>query len=79
MLQLATLTLTYNAVMEKQKAIKLAGSQVKLAAILGVSQAAISQWGEDVPMMRIYQLKTLKPEWFVNEPTKLPPPVVETT
>ena len=79
MLQLATLTLTYNAVMEKQKAIKLAGSQVKLAAILGVSQAAISQWGEDVPMMRIYQLKTLKPEWFVNEPTKVPPPVVETT
>jgi hypothetical protein len=58
--------------MEKQKAIKLAGSQVKLAALLGVSQAAISQWGEDVPMMRIYQLKTLKPEWFVNEPTKLP-------
>lgn len=79
MLQLATLTLTYNAVMEKQKAIKLAGSQVKLAAILGVSQAAISQWGEDVPMMRIYQLKTLKPEWFVNEPLKLPAHVVETT
>jgi hypothetical protein len=65
--------------MEKQKAIKLAGSQIKLAAILGVSQAAISQWGQDVPMMRIYQLKTLKPEWFVDEPTKLPPPVVETT
>jgi hypothetical protein len=62
--------------MEKQKAIKLAGSQVKLAALLGVSQAAISQWGEDVPVMRIYQLKTLKPEWFLNEPTKLPPVVV---
>jgi hypothetical protein len=58
--------------MEKRKAIKLAGSQVKLAALLGVSQAAISQWGEDVPVMRIYQLKTLKPEWFLNEPTKLP-------
>jgi hypothetical protein len=63
---------TYTWRMEKQKAIKLAGSQVKLAALLGVSQAAISQWGEDVPVMRIYQLKTLKPEWFVNEPTKLP-------
>jgi len=78
LLQLATLTLAYNAVMEKQKAIKLAGSQIKLAAILGVSQAAISQWGQDVPMMRIYQLKTLKPEWFVNEPTKLEPTIVET-
>jgi hypothetical protein len=63
--------------MEKQKAIKLAGSQTKLAVILGVSQAAISQWGEDVPVMRIYQLKTLKPEWFVGEPTKLPKVVVD--
>jgi len=78
LLQLATLTLAYNAVMEKQKAIKLAGSQMKLAALLGVSQAAISQWGQDVPMMRIYQLKTLKPEWFVDEPTKLEPSIVET-
>ena len=64
--------------MEKQKAIKLAGSQMKLAAILGVSQAAISQWGQDVPVMRIYQLKTLKPEWFLNEPTKLEPTAFET-
>lgn len=64
--------------MEKQKAIKLAGSQNKLAAILGISQAAIAQWGQDVPMMRIYQLKTLKPEWFVNEPTKLEPSIIET-
>ena len=64
--------------MEKQKAIKLAGSQMKLAAILGISQAAIAQWGQDVPMMRIYQLKTLKPDWFVDEPTKLEPSIVET-
>jgi hypothetical protein len=63
--------------MEKQKAIKLAGSQTKLAEVLGVSQAAISQWGQDVPMMRIYQLKSLKPEWFIGEPTKLPPPILE--
>ena len=52
--------------MEKQTAIRLAGSQVKLAAILSISQSAIAQWGEDVPMMRIYQLKTVKPEWFKN-------------
>ena len=64
--------------MEKQKAIKLAGSQIKLAAILGISQAAIAQWGQDVPMMRIYQLKTLKPEWFVDEPTKFEPSNIET-
>ena len=70
--------LPYTYGMEKQKAIKLAGSQNKLAAILGISQAAIAQWGQDVPMMRIYQLKSLKPDWFVDEPTKLPDPIVET-
>jgi myo-inositol catabolism protein IolC len=57
----------YNAEMEKSTAIKLAGNQTKLAAILGISQAAIAQWGEDVPMMRLFQLKTVKPEWFKLE------------
>jgi hypothetical protein len=59
--------------MEKSTAIRLAGSQTKLAAILGISQAAIAQWGNDVPVMRIYQLKTLKPKWFKLEKTSLPP------
>ena len=53
--------------MEKTKAIKLAGSQTKLAEILGISQAAIAQWGNDVPLMRIYQLKSLKPKWFKKQ------------
>ena len=57
----------YNVGMEKSTAIKLAGNQTKLAAILGISQAAIAQWGEDVPLMRLYQLKTVRPEWFNNE------------
>jgi len=56
--------------MEKSTAIRLAGSQTKLAAILGISQAAIAQWGEDVPLMRIYQLKSLKPKWFKNQKKK---------
>jgi len=53
--------------MEKSTAIRLAGSQTKLAAILGIAQSAVAQWGEDVPMMRIYQLKVLKPGWFKGE------------
>jgi len=53
--------------MEKTKAIRLAGSQTKLAEILGISQAAIAQWGNDVPLMRIYQLKSLKPKWFKKQ------------
>ena len=50
--------------MTKEQAIKLAGSQVELALMLGISQAAVSQWGAKVPEMRVWQLKVLKPEWF---------------
>ena len=53
------------AVMKKIDAIKLAGSIKELALLLGISQPAISMWGDDVPKMRVFQLKALKPEWFV--------------
>ena len=49
--------------MNKNELIKLAGTQNKLASILGISQSAISQWKE-VPKSRIWQLLVLKPEWF---------------
>jgi DNA-binding transcriptional regulator YdaS (Cro superfamily) len=49
--------------MTKQDFIKLAGSQNKLAKLIGVSQSAVSQW-KVVPESRIWQLKILKPEWF---------------
>ena len=38
-----------------------------MAALLQpISLAAISQWKE-VPKARLWQLKTLKPEWFEGE------------
>lgn len=49
--------------MSKQEAIERAGSVQELARIFGISQAAISQWDE-IPPLRIYQLKVLKPAWF---------------
>jgi predicted transcriptional regulator len=49
--------------MDKQYFIKKAGSVKKLAELLGINQAAISQW-TTVPEMRIWQLKVLRPEWF---------------
>jgi predicted transcriptional regulator len=49
--------------MDKQKFIALAGSQSELAKLLGISQAAVSQWTE-VPQARIWQLQLLKPSWF---------------
>ena len=53
-------------IMNKQELIKLAGTQVQLAKLLGISQAAVSRWKE-VPKARIWQLKLLKPKWFKEQ------------
>jgi len=50
--------------MDKQKFIALAGPQSELARILGISQAAVSQW-KTIPTGRLYQLMILRPDWFV--------------
>jgi predicted transcriptional regulator len=49
--------------MDKQTLISKAGSQAKLAALLNISQAAISQW-KVVPKLRLLEVKTLRPDWF---------------
>jgi len=51
--------------MDKNKFISLAGSQSELGKLLGISQAAISQW-KTVPQARIWQLKLLRPDWFLE-------------
>jgi predicted transcriptional regulator len=51
--------------MDKNKFIALAGSQSELAKLLGISQGAVSQW-KTVPEARVWQLKLLKPEWFIE-------------
>lgn len=45
--------------MKKAAAIDHFGSQVKLAAAIGVTQAAISKWPDDVPELRAYQIERL--------------------
>ncbi len=49
--------------MTKQEAINRAGSQAKLARLLGVTRGAVFQWRE-IPSGRLYQLMVLRPEWF---------------
>jgi hypothetical protein len=56
--------------MKKQDAIKLAGSAIKLAKVLGITKGAVSHWGEDIPKGREYELRYIKPEWFVVEQKK---------
>jgi predicted transcriptional regulator len=49
--------------MTKEQLVQLAGSQSELARILGINRAAVSQW-KNVPQARIWQLKSLRPDWF---------------
>lgn len=53
--------------MKTQQAIELAGSARLLADLLGITPSAISQWGDDLPESRCWQLKVLKPDWFKDE------------
>lgn len=50
--------------MKTKQALRLAGSATALAKLLGITRAAISQWGNNVPELRVYKLKELHPEWF---------------
>jgi predicted transcriptional regulator len=53
--------------MTKTDLIKLAGSRHDLAKLLDISKAAISQWKEQIPELRLRQLKDLRPDWFTQE------------
>jgi hypothetical protein len=55
--------------MTPQELAKKAGGVTALARLLGISCPAIYQW-KTIPQARLWQLKTLKPEWFEeNKPT----------
>ncbi len=49
------------------RAIKLAGSRIKLAALLGVTRQAVQQWGKLVPLKHEAYLRDNHPSdeaWF---------------
>lgn len=45
--------------MKKNDAINYFGSSIKLAKALGLNKSAVSQWGEEVPELRAFQLERL--------------------
>ena len=49
--------------MDKEEAIHKAGSEAKLARLLGVSRQAVNKW-RVIPKLRMYQLRELRPHWF---------------
>lgn len=60
--------------MKTQDAIDLAGSRSALARILGLTPSAITQWGDEIPKLRVYELRELRPEWFNNRKAQKPAP-----
>lgn len=50
--------------MTKTQAIELAGSAAALAKLLGVTQSAVTQWDEQIPDGRVWQLRAIRPKWF---------------
>lgn len=45
--------------MKKDFVINLFGNQEKTAMALGLNQASISKWGDDIPELRAYQVERL--------------------
>lgn len=46
--------------MKTRDVIEKYGTQAKIAEVLGISAAAVAQWGEDVPLLRQYQLREIE-------------------
>lgn len=50
--------------MTKSEALaKFDGSVRVMAAVLGITEQAIHQWGDNVPELRVFQIETLAKEY----------------
>jgi len=48
--------------MTKKEAVEAFGSAKALADALGITEAAVSQWGEIIPELRVYQIRCILAE-----------------
>ena len=51
--------------MNKTFFVQKAGSGRKLAKLLGVTPQAVSKW-QEIPPLRVYQLRDLRPKWVAE-------------
>lgn len=45
--------------MKKSEAIAHFGTQTQLAKALGITHSSVSQWGEEIPELRAFQIERL--------------------
>jgi DNA-binding transcriptional regulator YdaS (Cro superfamily) len=45
--------------MDKKQAIEAFGSAKALADALGITESAVSQWGNEIPELRQYQIRAI--------------------
>ena len=54
--------------MNTQHLIRLVGSAKAVSELFGITQSAVSRWGETVPTLRLYQWRDLRPDLKVELP-----------
>lgn len=54
--------------MKKQDAVDKAGGVNALAEVFGISPSAVSQWTDELPEGRVWQLRVIRPTWFTDGP-----------
>lgn len=45
--------------MKKSKVVEHFGGSSKVAEVLNISPSSVSEWGEDIPKLRAYQLERI--------------------
>jgi DNA-binding transcriptional regulator YdaS (Cro superfamily) len=50
--------------MKTAEVISKIGSRNAVAALLGITGSAVTQWGDTVPLLRQYQLAAARPDLF---------------
>lgn len=53
--------------MKTKEAIKIFGNKRKISLALGISRAAVSAWGKDVPPLRAYQIREIAEKMAENK------------
>lgn len=58
--------------MKKADVVAHFGNQTKVANALGISHVAVSKWGDDIPLLRAYQIERITNGALKAEPKRQP-------